>query len=111
MGRARTVMDRVTAAVVAKDLKALGECYAADASAITPDQGQIDGRDAIVAYLQDFVDAFSDLHFEMIAEHESGYVAIDEGYVIGTHTGPLRSPDGETIPPTARASGCAAQTC
>jgi hypothetical protein len=35
--------------------------------------------------------------------HESGNTAIDEGYFVGTHTGPLPSPTGESIPPTGKA--------
>ena len=34
--------------------------------------------------------------------HEAGKVAIDEGHVIGTHSGSLPTSTGEAIPPTGR---------
>lgn len=95
-------MDRGTEAVVAKDLKALEACYAPNAVAISPDQGRITGRENIVEYLRQFIDAFPDMRFELVAKHESDNVAIDEGLVLGTHTAPLVTPTSETIPPTGK---------
>ena len=43
----REIMDRMTAAMTSKDLAALAACYAEDAVAVTPDQGELSGRDAI----------------------------------------------------------------
>jgi ketosteroid isomerase-like protein len=110
MGEAREVMDRVTAAAFeTKDFKAAAECYAEDAVAVTPDQGEITGRDAIAEYLRQFADAFPDLRYEYVAKHESGNVAIDEGYATGTNTAPLPMPSGKTIPATGkqvRVRGC-----
>jgi predicted ester cyclase len=76
---------------------------------VTPDQGQITGRDAIAGYLRQFAEAFPDLRYEYEARHESGNVAIDEGYATGTNTAPLPMPSGETIPATGkqiRVRGC-----
>jgi ketosteroid isomerase-like protein len=101
MGDARQVMDRITAAVTAGDLEAVAACYAPDAVADTPDAGRLVGRDAIVGYLGEFVRAFSGMGYEPIHEMESGDTAVDEGYLLGTHTGPLATPDGE-IAPTGR---------
>jgi ketosteroid isomerase-like protein len=95
MGEAREVMDRVTAAIFGKNLASAGDLYAADAVAVTPDQGQLSGRDEIVAYHRQLLDAFPDTTYEQVAAHESGNVAIDEGYVVGTHSGPLALPSGE----------------
>jgi hypothetical protein len=92
MGEAREVMDRLTAALDAHDVKAAAECYATDAVAITPDQGEVRGRDAIAEYLRQLTDGFPDVRYEPRHGHESGNVAIDEGYVVGTHTAPLPSP-------------------
>src|SRR5687767_5637137 len=101
MGEAREVMDRLTAAVSeTKDFKAAAECYATDAVAVTPDQGEITGRERIVDYLRQFSDVFPDIQYEYLDKHESGNVAIDEGYVTGTHTEPLPMPSGESIPAT-----------
>lgn len=103
MGQARELMDRVTDAIVGKkDLKAAEACYAPDAVALTPDQGEIRGQEQIARYLAQFVDAFPDAQYEYIAKHESGDAAIDEGYFVGVNTGPLALPTGETVPATGK---------
>jgi ketosteroid isomerase-like protein len=102
MGEAREVMDRITAALDTHDVKAAAECYATDAVAETPDQGQIRGREAIAEYFQQLTDAFPDVRYEPQHGHESGNVAIDEGYVVGTNTAPLPLPSGETVPATGK---------
>jgi steroid delta-isomerase-like uncharacterized protein len=95
MGEAREVMDRITAAVFSKDLEALKDLYAPDAAMETPDQGTVSGRDAIVRYLGELVAAFPDASYESVGQRESGKTAIDEGYFVGTNTGPLAMPTGE----------------
>jgi ketosteroid isomerase-like protein len=109
MGQAREVMDKVTAAVVETgDLKAVGECYAEDAVIMTPDQGEITGRDQVVEWWRPFVEGFSELAWESLHAHESGDTAIDEGYFTGINTGPLTTPSG-TAPATGkriRVRGC-----
>lgn len=102
MGEAREVMDRLTEAAFKKDLEALKALYAPDAVAETPDSGTIRGRDEIAAYLGEFFEAFPDASYESVHEHESGATAIDEGYLVGTHTGPLTGPTGETIEGTGK---------
>lgn len=102
MGQAREIMDRVTSAVLAGDRAAVRRLYADDAVAETPDAGRLVGGDAIADYLVGFSRAFPDLSFEMAAELEAGETAVDEGYMIGTHTAPLITPDGE-LPATGRA--------
>src|SRR5690606_24959868 len=58
MGQAREVMDRLTAAVTGEpDLKALAELFAEDAVAVTPDEGEVTGRDHIVEYFRQMTDA------------------------------------------------------
>jgi ketosteroid isomerase-like protein len=101
MGQARQVMDQLTAAVFGRDRDTLTRLYAEDAVAVTPDEGTITGRDAIVEYLFEFVGAFPDAKFEQLAGYEDGDVAIDEGVVVGTHTQPLQTPAG-MVPPTGR---------
>jgi ketosteroid isomerase-like protein len=102
MGEARKVMNRITAALDAQDFEAAAECYATDAVAETPDQGQIRGREAIAEYFRQLTDAFPDVRYEPQHGHESANVAIDEGYVVGTHTGPLPLPSGESVPATRK---------
>lgn len=106
MGQARDVMDRLTAAFsVAKDPKAAAECYAYDAVMVTPDQGEVSGREQVIDYMRVFLDAFPDLRYEAVNAYESGNTAIDEGYVVGTNTGPLPLPSGELLPATGRRVG------
>lgn len=51
-------------------------------------------------YLQGYMTAFPDLHFVLDPVVSSGnYVAVP-WTCTGTHSGPLRGPDGSTIPPT-----------
>jgi predicted ester cyclase len=103
MGKARDAADRLTAAALTdKDLNAVAECYSESAVAVTPDQGEITGRDGLVDYLSKFIAAFPDAQFEYLAKHESGDVAIDEGYFVGTNTGVLAGPGGESIPATGK---------
>ena len=73
-----------------------------DAVAITPDQGELTGRDAITEYFRQFLDSFTDTTFENISKYESDNAAIDEGYFTGTNTGPLQGPSGESLPPTGK---------
>lgn len=102
MGQAREVMDRLTAAATAGDRETQLASYAADAVAVTPDQGEITGPEAISDFLSQFAESFPDLEYEYLQKHEAGNVAIDEGFITGTNTGPLPLPSGETIPATGK---------
>ena len=102
MGEARQAIDRMTEAVTNRDLTALAGLYAEDAVADTPDEGEIKGREAIVGYLGRFLDALPDLHWEEAVKHDSGDTAVDEGWVVGTNTGPIVLADGTTVPATGR---------
>jgi ketosteroid isomerase-like protein len=103
VGEAREVMDRVTDAILKGDSEALKALYAQDAVAETPGQGTITGRDEIAAYLGEYSSvAFPDAAWEERYKHEAGDTAIDEGYFVGTNTGPMTGPNGETIPATGR---------
>lgn len=109
MGEARQVIDRMTEAMVTHDRRALAAAYAEAAVATTPDEGELKGRDAIVRYLGGFLDAIPDFRWESLAEHESGATSIDEGWVVGTNTGPIVLPSGGTLPATGkrvRVRGC-----
>ena len=102
MAGPRQVLDKLNDAFLAKDLKTVGECYADNAVAITPDQGEIRGRDHIMEYHRQFIDAFSDMSFDFVAQHECGNLAIDEGTMVGKNTGDLPLPSGERIPATGK---------
>lgn len=102
MGAARATIDRMTAAMVNHDVAALAATYAEDAVAVTPDEGELKGRDEIARYLGGLLSAIPDFTWEPLAEHESGDTSIDEGWFTGTNTGPLPLPDGSIIPATGR---------
>ncbi|MFI0270649.1 ester cyclase [Streptomyces luteogriseus] len=103
MGEAREVMDRLTDAVTAHpDLEAVGALYAEDAVAFTPDEGELRGRDSIVAYRRTMTEAVPGATFEVLHSYEAGDTAIDEGIYRGRNTGPLELPNGETLPPTQK---------
>jgi ketosteroid isomerase-like protein len=104
------IMDRMTeAAMTRKDLKALGECFAEDAVAHTPDHGEIKGRADIVNWFGELHVAMPDARYEPVNAYEMGDTAIDEGYLSGHNTGPLTMPTGEKLPATnkrVRIRGC-----
>lgn len=102
MGQALEITDRLMAAMGAKDKEALARCYAADAVAYTPDLGELRGRAAITGYLFAYWEAMNDVRYEHVARYEAGDVAVYEGFVVGTNTGPLHLPSGETLPATGR---------
>jgi ketosteroid isomerase-like protein len=113
MADAREVMNRVTEAIFNRDLETVKSLYASDAVIDTPDHGTIRGRDEIAAYFEEFIAAFPDASYEPVYEHQSGTTAIDEGFFVGTHTGPMTAPTGEAVPPTGkqvRARACDAAT-
>jgi ketosteroid isomerase-like protein len=102
MGEAREVMDRLTEAVTHPDLKVIADLYAQDAVAVTPDEGEIRGRDNIVEYWRQMTEMVPDGTFETLHAYESGDTAIDEGVFSGRNTGPIRLPTGETLPATQK---------
>ncbi|MEV7416797.1 nuclear transport factor 2 family protein [Streptomyces sp. NPDC089919] len=101
MGQAREVMDRLTAALTtAKDIHAVAECFAEDALAVTPDLGELRGREEIVDYFRQIMAAMPDAAYESVRKLEAGDTAIDEGFYRGRNTGPLELPSGELLPAT-----------
>ena len=53
-------------------------------------------------YVIGFAEAFPDLHIEVIREFGQGDMVCDEHITSGTHTGPMKSSDGKTIPPSGK---------
>jgi ketosteroid isomerase-like protein len=102
MDEARTIMQRVTEAAMRGDADTLSALSAVNAVIETPDQGTLSGRDAIAESNTASRTAFPDLSREPVHEHEAGNTAIDEGLIVATHTGPLASHDGHSIPATGR---------
>jgi ketosteroid isomerase-like protein len=102
MGEAREIMDRLTDAVVRGDAEALRALYAPDAIADRPEGPRLEGAAAITEYLMGFRGGFPDMSWESGRQYESGDSAIDEGYIVGTHTAAITSPEGD-LPATGKA--------
>jgi ketosteroid isomerase-like protein len=102
MGQARDLMQRATAAVVAGELEALRDIYAADMVATTPDEGELHGVDAFIDWNRSFVGSFDDRSYEPQREFETGDCGIDQGWFVATHTRPLPLPDGQSIPASGK---------
>ena len=103
MAEAREVMDQVTKVVLeARDLEGVAKFLAIDVVAVTPDVGQIEGREQLVDWMRQRFDAFPDAQYQSLHKYESGNTAIDVGRYFGTNTGPLTLPTGESIPATGK---------
>ncbi len=59
------------------------------------------GKAGFLDFMKGFKTAFPDIQIEVINQVVTGTQVVSEFRVWGTHTGPLRTPDGE-IPPTNR---------
>jgi steroid delta-isomerase-like uncharacterized protein len=101
VAEARQIMDRVTEAINSHDADAVAACFSQDAVVIDP-FGRTEGREQIAEYWRGLFEAFPDLRGGAERTYESGKTATDEWTFTGTHEGPLRTPDGESIPPTGK---------
>lgn len=59
-------------------------------------------RDQYTGYLQGYLDAFPDLHFDILQTIAQGNHVVVIWRASGTHTGPMRAPNGDMIPATNR---------
>ena len=97
----RALLDHYVDRYNAVDLDGVIDLYADDATQIMPD-GRFDGREAIRERLAQELAAFSDVHHTVRSFVEEGDSFCDEWTFAGTHTAPLRLPDGSELPPTGR---------
>ncbi|HEX9891657.1 MAG TPA: nuclear transport factor 2 family protein, partial [Actinomycetota bacterium] len=67
-----------------------------------PGAPSLRGVEAIAAFVDGYLTAFPGAGFTMDNVWEHGNTAIVEGTYIGTHTGVMRTPDGQEIPPTGK---------
>jgi steroid delta-isomerase-like uncharacterized protein len=77
-----------------------GKSVAADAELVTPMAGTIKGREAIKGYFEQMRQTFPDAHIDVHNVIAEGNTVVVEYTFTGTHKGPMRTPTGETIPPT-----------
>ena len=96
------IAEKLFEALNAHDLN-LGSDYEADDYQFEgPGTSGTVNRDQARAYTQGFFDAFPDLHFEIKQRVAQGDYVVINWIGSGTHTGPLLTPTGATIPPTGK---------
>ena len=100
MGRTKELIETWWNAFEAGRLADCGALAADDVDFRGPGV-HIRGRAEVIPYLQIFRDAFPDIRRVSTTYVEQGDTAIVELVLEGTHTGPMRSPEG-TIPPTGK---------
>jgi steroid delta-isomerase-like uncharacterized protein len=86
----------------ANDLSKAAGFYRPDIVLVSPDSGEVKGREQAAERDRTFREAFPDAKMEIAASHESGDTAILEWVFRGTNTGPLPLPSGETLPATGK---------
>ena len=98
----RELTNAITTAYNAHELSKVVQFFKPDIVLITPDAGELKGREQAAEYHRTFLQAFPDATVEVVAKHDAGDTTIDEWIFYGTHTGPLQVPSGETIPATGK---------
>ena len=96
------VVRDAIAAFNAHDAARVGSFYRDDAVLITPDAGEIRGRDLAEDYNRKFIEAFPDGRMEIAMSYECGDTVVAEWIFRGVNTGPLPLPSGEDLPATGR---------
>ena len=101
MSAYRKLLDRYVERYNAGDLDGVMELYADDAVQGMPD-GVFEGRAAIRERLANELEAIPDVTHTVVSFVEEGDAFADEWTFVGTHTGPLRLPDGTVLPATGK---------
>ena len=101
MERYRKLLDRYVERYNAGDLDGVMDLYADDATQRMPD-GTFEGRERVRDRLAQEMNAFSDLAHRVVSYVEGDDAFADEWVFVGTHTGPVRLPDGTEVPATGR---------
>ena len=97
----RELLNRYVERYNADDLDGVIDLYADDAVQIMPD-GRFEGREAVRERLAQELAAFSDVHHTVRSFVEEGDAFCDEWTFEGTHTAPLRLPDGSELQATGK---------
>ena len=100
MGNAKKLVDQVWDAVESGDLTPLDRLLAADVQQTGPGW-DLRGVDATKELLGAYLVAFPDMRHHVVSWAETGDTVALELRVIGTHTGPLQTPQG-ALAPTGR---------
>ena len=101
MASTRQTAERYFRAIEKGNVEAAVELVAPGAEFTNP-LGAVPVPDGVRAMLTGYVAAFPDHRFEVKHALESGEDVALEGDYVGTHTGPLALPDGQSVAPTGR---------
>ena len=102
MATPRETAHVAIAAWNARDLAKLAGFYRPDVVLVNPDAGELKGREQAIERDRVFMEAFPNAEMEIAASYESGDTAVLEWVFVGTNTGPLPLPSGETFPATGK---------
>ncbi|MFQ6012848.1 MAG: ester cyclase [Thermoplasmata archaeon] len=103
------VIDRADEAFNAQEWDRYFELFAESVVWHSPSPEPLKGRAALREAFEGFVAAFPDTRIKKERSFGQGDWVCREYTFAGTHTGPLKGPDGETIPATnkpVRLQGC-----
>jgi ketosteroid isomerase-like protein len=102
MGQNSDVVSRFWSAFEAGELDSMAELMTPDAVFIQPGMPEVRGSEEMKMMLGGWRAAFPDLRHEEQEVVESGDTVVVQLRVKGTHTGPMRLPDGQEVAPTGR---------
>lgn len=94
----RSVADRIHETFNSRDLNGLAACWHPEVVYTAPGV-ELAGLDARMAAEHVWLDAFPDAVVTIDRRVVEGAVVVDAGRMVGTHTGVLRTPEGD-VPPT-----------
>ena len=97
----RTIAEGYFQAISRGDVEGALSCFAPGAEFASP-LGPLPYPEGVRAYLEGFEASFPGARVEISNAVEAGEQVALEALWIGRHTGPLRLPDGQTIPATGR---------
>ncbi len=102
MGSAQEVADRALAAFRTRDAEAFSACYTADGEIVSPWGVPLRGHEGARQFLRLWYEGFPDATLILTNAYVAGPVVIWEAIFDGTHTGLMRAPNGQVLPPTGR---------
>lgn len=95
----RTV-EMIFSTLNSREIGAMDHAYTSDYRYEAPGINGPVNLEAARGYVDGFITAFPDLHFELKDKVAQGDVVAVSWESTGTHTGPLRTPTGDVLPPT-----------
>ena len=102
MGSNHEVVSQFWSVFEDGDLDGAADLMTPDAVFMQPGMPEVRGSANVRAMLEGWRAAFPDLGHEEQEVVESGDTVVVRLRVRGTHTGPMRLPDGQEVPPTGR---------